>query len=242
MPKQSGIYKIANSMNGKIYVGSAADIHARWCAHRCFLRKGTHINRKLQNAWLKYGADAFEFSIIELCPPSELASREQHWMDALAAASEDGYNLNPKARTNLGNRLSLETRLKIAAKARGRKMSPEYRLRLSVERKGMKQSPEGIRKRAALMTGFRHSEESRKKMRAIALARPANTTNVVQAIAANRGKKQTPEHIAKRVKAHLGAKRSEATKLLLSTLQFARIKSNPPPKDQFGRLVKWSPA
>jgi len=66
-PKASGIYQISNSVNGKKYVGYAANIRLRCKCHRVELRTSDHKNEHLQNAWNLYGEQAFEFSILEFC-------------------------------------------------------------------------------------------------------------------------------------------------------------------------------
>ena len=44
----------------------------RWTYHRNRLDRRTHNNRHLQNAWLKYGAAAFEWTVICEAPREEL--------------------------------------------------------------------------------------------------------------------------------------------------------------------------
>ena len=83
---KSGIYKIENKVNGKVYVGSSCNIKERWQKHRALLRYGKHQNSHLQAAWSKYGEDNFVFSIIELCPIDQLLSREQYFIDCLSPA------------------------------------------------------------------------------------------------------------------------------------------------------------
>ena len=50
-----GIYKITNTINNQIYIGSAIDIKDRWRCHKRDLLKYKHYNKKLQHAWNKYG-------------------------------------------------------------------------------------------------------------------------------------------------------------------------------------------
>lgn len=72
-----GIYKIINTINNKIYIGSSNNIKLRWRGHKYLLRKGTHPNIKLQRSWNKYGEDAFEFFIVLTCPENQLLEKEQ---------------------------------------------------------------------------------------------------------------------------------------------------------------------
>lgn len=81
-----GIYRIKNSINNKIYIGSTKNIEARWAKHRALLRHNKHQNAHLQNAWNKYGENAFIFEVIEECKIEDLINREQFFID----------NLNPE--------------------------------------------------------------------------------------------------------------------------------------------------
>lgn len=60
-----GVYKIYNTIEDKCYIGQSLDIENRWKGHVNELKKGKHINKKLQLAFDKYGIEAFEFSILK---------------------------------------------------------------------------------------------------------------------------------------------------------------------------------
>lgn len=94
---KSGIYKITNLANSKIYIGESKAIYHRWYAHKCALRKNKHSNQYLQNAWNKYKEDFFKFEIIELLPDaekSELLIRENYWIEFYKSGDvEIGYNI-----------------------------------------------------------------------------------------------------------------------------------------------------
>jgi group I intron endonuclease len=64
-----------------MYVGSTSNISKRWSRHRQELSDGTHRNKHLQAAWAKYGAEAFDWRILELCPAEVRIEREQHYID-----------------------------------------------------------------------------------------------------------------------------------------------------------------
>lgn len=59
------IYKIENLINQKRYVGITQNPTVRKNRHFSELRKDTHPNRYLQNAYNKYGKDNFIFEIID---------------------------------------------------------------------------------------------------------------------------------------------------------------------------------
>lgn len=80
----SGIYKIKNLQNNKIYIGSSNNIKRRWQKHKALLRHGKHYNSHLQASWNKYGESLFEFSIIEFCTLDNLLNREQYYINNLS--------------------------------------------------------------------------------------------------------------------------------------------------------------
>lgn len=63
--KGSGIYKIRNIVNDKLYVGSSCSMQERKTKHIRDLRLNKHHSPKLQNAWNKYGENNFVFEVIK---------------------------------------------------------------------------------------------------------------------------------------------------------------------------------
>lgn len=62
-----GVYGIQCRVNSKIYIGSTITaFRERIGEHIRFLNKNLHVNKKLQNAWNKYGHTYFDFIIIEI--------------------------------------------------------------------------------------------------------------------------------------------------------------------------------
>ncbi len=176
----TGVYAIRCLANGKVYVGSASASIAKRCGdHRSFLCHEKHANRHLQAAWLKYGEAAFEFSVLEECPPSECVAREQYWIDALRATDRTvGFNIRPKADSNLGMKHGPESRAnmsaalkrrvrrkesyeKIAAKLRGKGYGPEVRANMSAGQKGKKHSDATKAKMSVTRKGRKYSDAHR---------------------------------------------------------------------------------
>lgn len=144
----SGIYSIVNSIDGKMYIGSAVILQKRKYEHFLALRKNKHANRYLQFAYNKYSGWNFEFKILEvLTDEKQLVAREQYWMELYNSFAPNGYNLKPFAISNLGMKHSEETRKKIGLVQIGRKASDETKAKMSAVRLGRKQSPEWIAKR-----------------------------------------------------------------------------------------------
>jgi group I intron endonuclease len=116
----SGIYKIINTVNGKYYVGSSNDIdgvRGRWYEHRNDLRANRHRNAHLQNAWNKYGENAFVFTIVEELPTEQLLDAEQSYLNKVSR--DTSYNIGIVA----------------AAPCRGIKRREETKRRISETRK-----------------------------------------------------------------------------------------------------------
>lgn len=113
----SGIYLITCTGNSKQYVGSSNNIPYRWRKHREKLASGRHWNRFLQRSWNKYGAEAFEYAVLEVVDdPAQLRIREQHWIDTL----HPEFNLSPFANrpTTTGFTYSEESRERMSAAQR----------------------------------------------------------------------------------------------------------------------------
>lgn len=106
----AGIYKITNTVNGRVYIGQSCNIENRLAAHRRYLVRGAHDNKRLQRAWLKYGPEAFRFEQLEAVNDNSiLTDREQHWMDLLNASGHGGYNMCPAAGSCKGYRHTPES-------------------------------------------------------------------------------------------------------------------------------------
>ena len=96
----SGIYSIVCVKNKKIYIGSARSIKDRIYEHKRTLKKGTHHNFHLQQAWNKYGEDSFEFLIVQVVDDCSLLVRhEQEWIDKTQAANHAfGFNIRKSSK------------------------------------------------------------------------------------------------------------------------------------------------
>jgi group I intron endonuclease len=137
MPNRTGVYKIRNLVDGKVYVGSASlSFKGRESSHFSELKKGTHYNYYLQRAWNKYGQLNFVFEIIEECVPSLCLDCEQYWIDELKSANpEFGYNLSPTAGNCLGVRHTEETKRKVGSRSKEAWKKKGFKERMSQIRK-----------------------------------------------------------------------------------------------------------
>ncbi len=81
-----GVYMIENILNGKKYIGSSYRIKKRIYDHKYHLKRGTHVNNKLQKSWSKNGETNFVFKIlekIELLDFEYLLKLEQKYIDEI---------------------------------------------------------------------------------------------------------------------------------------------------------------
>ena len=95
MSKMIGIYKITNIVNKKAYIGSSIDINVRWQQHVNDLNNNKHINKRLQNAWNRYGQSNFLFEILQVLETEDkLLLIEQDYLDEYKSYNRNiGYNI-----------------------------------------------------------------------------------------------------------------------------------------------------
>lgn len=188
----SGIYAITNTVTGKKYIGSAKNIKARWGKHLNELRRGAHHSQRLQNAWNKYGASAFVFSVVEYVDClGLLIEKEQAHIDAAVSVST-GYNICPKAGSRLGTKHSAESLTKMTGKV----FSDARRENISKGKLGKKLDPLKIAKRSEREFSQAHRDNISKAISGI----KRSTGSIAKRQAtrmANGGYKKTPESIEK---------------------------------------------
>ena len=149
-----------NVENGKVYIGQSKNIEHRWYCHVSSLKNNHHYNTYLQNAWNKYGEEAFKFYIVETCDLSELDEREIHYIAKYRSSNSNfGYNLT--AGGNGTHNAPLETRKKMSESIkRHYENNPEKRELTRQNTLKQFADPEFYKKYREL----RSSEEYRKKI------------------------------------------------------------------------------
>lgn len=87
------IYKITNTVNGKMYVGkTTVGIKLRFARHRNESKRNRRYRCALYDAFDKYGIENFAIETIEECDNSILDARERYWIKTLGTMG-NGYNI-----------------------------------------------------------------------------------------------------------------------------------------------------
>ena len=113
--KCSGIYKITNKINGKVYIGLSGDIPTRWREHKCHYK---FIDNILYRAMRKYGIENFKFEILEYCSLDELSDKEKFYIRQYNSytgwKNNNGYNATLGGETSQGAVFSQEVKNKMS--------------------------------------------------------------------------------------------------------------------------------
>ena len=91
-----GIYKITNTVNGKVYIGKSHNIEERFKQHIEGLNGKRNHNPHFQSAWNKYGKSNFKFEIIHHLKryvEEEISDLEIYYISKYNSADANyGYN------------------------------------------------------------------------------------------------------------------------------------------------------
>lgn len=178
------IYKITNTINGRVYIGqTVTSLARRWSQHTTSKK-----NSPMYNAFRKYGAENFTIEVVcSALSPEHLNELEQHFIKAYDSMVPKGYNLTSggdsaftrsqhtrdlQSQAMKGHEVSQETRDKISATLMGR---PGVR-------KGATHTEEAKAKISAAQTGRKLSKETRDKMKAAKLGTKTYNSRAVMCI------------------------------------------------------------
>lgn len=209
----TGIYKITNLANGKVYIGASKRIERRWSSHKRSVSSPIHSDLEA------YGLENFKFEVLIECPETMLTQWERDMICLYDADDpEKGYNCKndrpyslknseshkekPAWNKGLKNIYSDETRRKMSESHRGQKAwnkglkaSDETRRKISEVKKGRSRPPlseEHKRKISEAKKGHKHTEEAKRKLSEALKGKPAW----------NRGIPLSEEHKRKLSEAH----------------------------------------
>lgn len=150
----AGVYIWTNTTNNKCYVGSSNNLARRVGEYLNPKRLAAELARGesiIYKAMLKYGYSAFSFQVLKIVPTNHLTSdeekskvleeAEQVYLDEL----KPEYNIRLTAGSNLGAKMSDETRVKMSAAKKGKpshrkgqKLSDETRERMRLSNSNAK--------------------------------------------------------------------------------------------------------
>ena len=206
------VYRLTNTVNGKIYIGKAKDPRARFRKHisSAKLKKPDQFFY-LQASIRKYGADKFALDIVECLGSAEKAyAREMYWVGYYKSNNNKyGMNLTLGGDGSRGHILSKSARMSISKAQTGRKM-PECTRRAIVKAN----------------KGRHYSAEHRKK---IGDAQQGNKNH-------RYGKKNTAEHNLAISRANTGKVVSDETRQKMRVATTARFKNSPMPESTRQKL------
>jgi len=190
----TAVYKITNTVNGKLYIGISANPTKRWWEHRNQTKR-THT--KLYNAFKKYGVEAFNFEVLHWCETREDARDLENLVVDVCEVIAKGYNMCPGGGGGVagpdspfyGKPLAPEVCAKMSKAAKARDINPEVWIKGTAALRVKEQDPEWLAQRNANIskanTGRKMSDEWRAKLSAARRARPPASEETRAKIAAS---------------------------------------------------------
>lgn len=159
---KSGVYKIINIRNNKIYIGSAKNISKRFSDHLSRLRHNKHNNKLLQKEFNEYGESKFLFEVVEKCVEKDIFVKEQYYLDTLQPFGDKGYNILYKVDGWSGYKHNEDMKKYMSEKMKG-EGNPMFGKHLSDETKRkMSQNMKGEKNP---FFGRQHSQEIKEKIK-----------------------------------------------------------------------------
>lgn len=154
-PIISGLYRITNIENSKVYIGQSGDIYSRWKAHisKELFAVGAAIH--------KYGVAAFNFEVLVICEKGEyLDYLEDACIQSFSTISPNGYNLAAGAGENPFASVESRNRHLLAVQ------SESNRTKISESMKVVCADKEFLNARSAAVTDALNKPETRAKISA----------------------------------------------------------------------------
>jgi group I intron endonuclease len=141
MEKQIGVYFLRSTITGNIYIGSSSNLKRRKADHFRVLKKGAHINTKLNRHCKKFGVEDIIFKVKEYCSKEILKEREQHYIDKYKPYFNESNNVNGGGM--LGRPQTEETKIQMGIIQHERYQNTESRSQFSKMMKISKNHPDG---------------------------------------------------------------------------------------------------
>lgn len=231
----SGVYKITNIKNNKIYIGVSRNLGKRRKEHKYRLSANRHVNKLLQSDFNKYGENSFSFEILEIAPVEKLYVLEKYYIEKYDSY-KNGYNMTIGGDGSYGHAVSDKTKKHLSEINTGinnpnwgRKLSEDHKKKLIIATKNRdsywkgKKLPELMKRKISKShIGIKPSKETRLKLSESLKGKASHW----------KGKKFSDEYKRKLSESHKGKKLSEETKQKISILKsgertnFHKLKEN----------------
>jgi group I intron endonuclease len=167
-----GIYKITQKSTGRVYIGQTKmKFKKRYWHHKWKLNNGRHDNKFLQNAWIKYGEDDFEFEVIESIDRNDDMNEKEIMYINKYDSYHNGFNLTVGGDGKKGCPMPEHSKRIVGEKNRikisGRKHNEETKRKMSISQlnRNQKLTSEHMEKLRQSRLGTKHNDSSKRKMR-----------------------------------------------------------------------------
>jgi hypothetical protein len=104
-PRPTGIFAVRCLANDKMFIGQSENLDGIFNRIKFQLNANCHNQKDLQTDWNEFGADKFEFEVLEELEPregidikKELEFLEDLWLEKYQPFGEKGYNEPKKTR------------------------------------------------------------------------------------------------------------------------------------------------
>lgn len=193
--KKSYVYMITCIPMTCVYIGKSIDPEGRFKAHLSESKKTRSAHLPLYRAIRKYGHEAFELSIVQVCDSEQQAyDAERSWILKLR---EDGRALFNRSAGGMGNFSPTDdTRERMSKAQKGKVITEEQRLKISETLKGRKLPRDVVEKVAARLRGRKLSGVALENVKKSAEKRSKDPQWIErnrEALNENRKLSQTPE-------------------------------------------------
>lgn len=170
----TGIYKIKNLINDKIYIGKTeVRFVERYWNHVWKLNNRSHDNKYLEKSWWKYGDTNFVFEVVHILDNDEDINNLENYYIELFDSFNNGYNLTMGGEGKRGYVTSDKAKMIIGAKNKinnlGKKHSEETKIKMRKSSRHLSPSPQTIEKIKLARTGIKASNETKEKLRLLNL-------------------------------------------------------------------------
>jgi group I intron endonuclease len=111
------IYKITNTIDDRVYIGSSINYERRHKEHINDIKNNKHHNIHLQRFCDKYGVNTLEFNVIEVCDNGVILEREQVFIDK---HKNNSFNISDKSSAPMtGKKHTEESKIKMSCNNKG---------------------------------------------------------------------------------------------------------------------------